>query len=89
MDVDDVVVSTVQHLSHLSAQAESDGDPCLGSVRVHGLASTEPDDVRLRLGPGNVGRDDVDVMPAPARFPGEEVHVLAHAAEVRIVILRD
>jgi len=28
-------------------------------------------------------------MPAPARLPGKEVHVLAHAAEVRIVVLRD
>ena len=37
----------------------------------------------------NVRRDDVDVMPAPACLAGEEVHVLADAAEVRIVVLRD
>jgi hypothetical protein len=87
--VDDVVVSAVQHLSHLTAQSQSDGDARLRSVRVHRLASTEANDVRLRLGAGNVRRDDVDVMSAPAGLPGEEVHVLAHAAEVGIIVLRD
>ena len=39
--------------------------------------------------PGNVRRDDVDVVPAATRFAREEVNVLAHPAEVRIVVLGD
>ena len=39
--------------------------------------------------PGNVRRDDVDVMPATARFAREEMHVLADPAQVRIVVLGD
>jgi hypothetical protein len=45
--------------------------------------------VRLRLGVGDVRGDDVDVVSTPAGFAGEEVNVLANAAEVRIVVLRD
>jgi hypothetical protein len=44
--------------------------------------------VRLRLCSPDTRRDDVDVMPAPARFTCEEVHVLTDAAEMRIVVLR-
>ena len=48
---------------------------------------------RMTFGCGSrardVRRDDVDVVSAPTRFAGEEVDVLADAAEVRIVVLRD
>ena len=76
-------------LAHLAPQPEADRDARLGAVGVHRLAASEADDVRLRLGAGNVRRDDVDVMSAAARFAGEEVHVLADAAQVRIVVLGD
>ena len=45
--------------------------------------------MRLLLSAGNVRRDDVDVMPATTCLAREEVHVLADAAQVRIVVLRD
>jgi hypothetical protein len=61
----------------------------LGAVGIYRLAATQPDDVRLFLGPRNMGRDDVDVMAAAAGLAGEEVDVLADPAEVRIVVLRD
>jgi hypothetical protein len=41
--------------------------------------------VGLRLGTGDVGGDDVDVVPAPAGLAGEEMDVLTNAAQVRIV----
>ena len=37
----------------------------------------------------HVGGDDVDLMSVSARFAREEMHVLADATEMRIVVLGD
>jgi hypothetical protein len=89
MDVDDVVSSLAKHAPEIAAKMPAQRDAGLRSVGVDWLAPTEPNDVRLLLGPRNVRRDDVDVVAAPAGFPGKEVDVLADAAEVRVVVLGD
>jgi hypothetical protein len=52
-----------------------------------GWLRPEANDVRLLFGAGNVRRDDVHVVPATTSFAREEMHVLADAAEMRIVVL--
>lgn len=89
MDVKDVIPAQAQRLSHLPADGSADGDACLRLVEVDRLAPADPDHVRLPDGAGQIGRDDVDVMPSGPRFTRKEMHVLANATEVRVVVLRD
>ena len=90
VDVDDVVPALAQHAAHVAC-----GDSSPSVMRAcEPLAYTgwlRPR--RMTCGcasaPGNVRRDDVDVMAAAPRLAREEMHVLADPAEVRIVVLRD
>jgi hypothetical protein len=89
MDVYDIVPAAAQNVTQLSPQSEANGDAGLRSIAVDRLTAPETDDVRLLLGTRNVRGDDVDVMSAPASFARKEMDVLANAAEVRVVVLRD
>ena len=88
MYVEDVIRSLTQHASQLTAKGDTERDASLRIVGVDRLAAADPNHTIRRSGARQIRRDDVDVMPAPTCLPGEEVHVLAHAAQVRIVVLR-
>ena len=87
--MNDVVLASLERSSQLSSQTEPDCNSRLRAVAIDRLAAPKPNDVRLRLRTRNVGGDDVDVMAAPPRFAREEVHMLADATEMRIVVLGD
>jgi len=89
MDVNDVVLAKTEDTSQRLAQLEAPGESRLRAIRINGLALSDAHDVRLRPRAGNVGRDDIHLVSEAARFAGEEVDVLADAAEVRVVILGD
>jgi hypothetical protein len=89
VDVNDVVPALAKHATHVAPQMPTQRDAGLGAVGIHRLAATQPDDVRLFLRPWNMRRNDVDVMAAPAGLASKEVDVLADAAKVRVVVLRN
>ena len=89
MDVNDVVLSKAEHPLQSFAELETPCKSSLGSIGVDGLALADPNDVRLVPRARNVGRDDVHLVSVSTRLAREEVYVLANAAQVRIVILRD
>ena len=88
MDVNDVVLSEAEYPSQVLSQLESPRESRLRSIGVHRLALADANDVWLVPRARNVRRNDVDVVAVAARLAGEEVHVLADAAEVGIVVLR-
>ncbi len=89
MDVDDVVLPVAEDSPHLLPERHADRDARLRAVGVDRLAASDADDSALVPRSRDVRRDDVDVVSALARFLREEVDVLADAAEVRIVVLRN
>ena len=75
---------------HARTQAATDGDARLRAVDVPGHAAPHANHVwRRRAGVGDVRRYDVDIMSCGAGLAGEVMHVLAHAAEVGVVVLRN
>jgi len=89
VDMNDVISSFPQHSPQFAPKIPTERDSRLRSVGVDRLAPADPNDVRLGFRPRNVGRNDVHMVPTPARLASEKVHVLADTPEVGIVVLRD
>ena len=89
MHVHDLIAAIAQHLTHVAPERGAYRDAALRSIDVPRHAAAESNHVRHRVGPVDVRGDDVDFVAEPARLLREEMHVLAHAAEMRIVVLRD
>jgi len=87
MDVDDVVLAETEHTSQRLAQLEAPGESRLRAVRVNWLALSDAHDMRLGPRSWNVRGDDVNLVSEAARLAREEMHVLAYAAEMRVVVL--
>src|SRR3954469_1831358 len=89
MHVDDVVLPETEDAAQGFPKLDAPGKARLRSVRIYRLTLADANDMRLLSGAGNIRRDDVDLVSVPPRLSGEEVHVLADSAEMRIVVLGD
>src|SRR3954468_9066937 len=89
VDVDYVVLAETENASQVLSQLQPPGKSGLRAVCIDRLALTDPDYMGLGPGAGNIRRDDVDVMSVAPRFSREEMNVLADAAKMRIVVLRN
>ena len=89
MNVNDVVLPQAEYAAQIFSELEPPREARLRSVGVDRLALPDANDMELVARARNVRGDDVDVMPVATRLAGEEVHVLADPAEVRVVVLGD
>ena len=89
MDVNYVVSTFSENFLQLSLEADAYRHPCLRSVCIYGLASSNSDYVGLGCPTLDVRGDYVDMVPESSSFTREEMNVLDDPAEVGIVILGD
>jgi hypothetical protein len=89
MNVNDVVLAEAENAPQVFSELEPPREARLRSIGVDRLTLPDAYDVGLVTRARDVRGDNVDVMSVAARFAGDDVHVLADAAEVRIVVLGD
>jgi hypothetical protein len=89
VNVHDIVRTAGEHLSHIPTETATHRDASEGPIAVYREALPHANDVRDVTRAREIRRDDVDVMAVKASFTREEVHVLADAAQVRVVVLGD
>ena len=96
VDMDDIEALGAKQLFQTFGEPPSDGDSRDAAICVDDDACPDAAHVRMLdrlLAPGSgllhVRSHDDRMMPQRLQFPCEIVHVLRHAAELRIVVLRD
>src|SRR5690242_16483236 len=89
MNVNDVILSAPEDLLELFLEIDADRESSVGAMNENWLAAPQSNDVRIGGAAFDGRRDDVDVMTEAAGLARKEVHMLANAAEMRIVILGD
>ena len=89
MNVHDVVRASGEHFPHVSTETATHRDAGERPIAVYREALPHANHVRDVTRAREIRRDDVDVMAVEPSFTRQEMHVLADAAQVRVVVLGD